>query len=86
MIMLSCREAARLSSEALDHPLPWTKRVALRFHLGMCKYCQRYAQQLQFIHQIIGIGKDKLDEIPEGSQVCLSEGAKERIREAIQEN
>lgn len=86
MFMLSCRETARLTSEALDHPLSWSKRFALKFHLSMCKHCKRYTRQLQFIHQIISLGKEKMDEIPGDSQVCLSDDAKVRIREAIQQD
>ena len=42
----SCREAARLSSEALDHPLSLRNRIELRTHMLVCGACRAYRRQL----------------------------------------
>ncbi len=83
MMMLNCREASQLTSESLDHPLSWSKRFALRFHLSMCKYCKRYARQVRFIHQIVDLGRDELEEAWDASGIQMPEDAKKRIREAL---
>ena len=45
----SCREAARLQSEALDHRLRLRQRMGLRIHLLLCKWCRRYGKQIDFL-------------------------------------
>lgn len=45
----SCREATRLQSEAMDRPLPLRKRIGLRIHLGLCRWCRRYGKQIGFL-------------------------------------
>ena len=47
----SCREAARLQSEALDQSLAWRKKLGLRLHLALCKWCRRYGRQLLFLRE-----------------------------------
>ncbi|AUM00218.1 hypothetical protein B4966_08600 [Rhodocyclaceae bacterium] len=50
--MLSCKEATRLCSEALDRPLSLRERLALRMHLMMCSGCTNYHDQMAFIRNI----------------------------------
>lgn len=45
----SCRDAARLQSEVLDHPLRLGQRIGLRIHLVLCKWCRRYGKQIRFL-------------------------------------
>lgn len=45
----NCKEAIRLQSEALDHPLPPLRRIGLRIHLALCVWCSRYANQIKFL-------------------------------------
>lgn len=45
----TCREAARLQSEALDRRLGLGQRLGLRLHLLLCKWCRRYGKQLDFL-------------------------------------
>lgn len=45
----SCREAARLQSEALDHQLRFSQKAGLRLHLVLCKWCRRYGRQIRFL-------------------------------------
>ncbi len=50
--VFSCREASRLASEALDHPLSLRQRMALGMHTMMCTACTSYAAQITFIDTV----------------------------------
>ena len=52
--MLSCKEAIRLASEALDRPLPFRVRIGLRMHLLMCAGCRRVSRQMKALDSLIG--------------------------------
>ena len=77
----SCKEAARLQSEALDHPLPVLKRCGLRFHLILCKWCRRYGEQVEFLH---AAAKHLPEHEPDASPAALSAEARDRIRRRLQ--
>jgi hypothetical protein len=49
--MLSCKEAARLLSEAQDRPMSAGERWGLRLHLAFCRGCRAYRRQIDFIRQ-----------------------------------
>lgn len=79
--MPNCRETSRLVSESLDRRLPFFKRLLLRVHLRMCKYCHRFERQLvqmRAISRHINQHLNTLD-TPES----LSDEARERIRSAL---
>ena len=48
----SCRAAARLQSEALDHRLRLRQRMGLSMHLLLCKWCRRYGRQIHFLRSV----------------------------------
>ena len=45
--MLNCKETAHAVSTEDVVPVGWRQRLAVRFHLMMCRHCRRYAQQMQ---------------------------------------
>jgi predicted anti-sigma-YlaC factor YlaD len=49
-LRLTCKETARLVLEGEDRTLPLGERVLVRLHLGMCKGCTRFSQQVQLMH------------------------------------
>lgn len=49
--MLTCKEASRLSSEALDRKLSVSESLALRMHLALCQGCSRVNAQYQFLRR-----------------------------------
>lgn len=53
MMMLSCREASRLMSEALDRKLALRERFALRLHVAICAGCTRVEGQLAFLRRAV---------------------------------
>ena len=47
--MLSCKEVTRkIASDELAEA-GWRERLAVRFHLLLCRHCRRYAVQLRAI-------------------------------------
>jgi len=51
LLMLTCKEASRLSSEALDRKLSVSEWLALRMHLALCQGCSRVNAQYQFLRR-----------------------------------
>jgi len=80
--MLSCKEATRLASEALDRPLPLRSRLGLRMHLLMCSGCRAVSRQLGALQQLLRLrlanGQDS-HAAPSVSDPL----ARDRVREAV---
>jgi len=51
--ILDCRSASRLISRELDGPLPWDRRILLRFHLFWCGPCRRFLRQVVLVRSAI---------------------------------
>jgi len=81
--MLSCKDVTQLISESMDASLPIGKRIGVRLHLLICKFCLRYKRQLLLIRETAR--RLAASEEPYGSLTGepLSEGAKERIRKSL---
>ena len=47
--MLNCKEVTRKLASGELEEAGWGQRLAVRFHLLMCRYCRRYAAQLKTI-------------------------------------
>ena len=78
----TCREVTRLTSEERDHPLPLGMRVRLRLHRCFCTWCERYAKQLDFIHEASHRLPERADEIGEPA---LDSAAKARLKRALRD-
>ncbi|MCH7691647.1 MAG: hypothetical protein IIA17_11475, partial [candidate division Zixibacteria bacterium] len=52
-IMPNCKEVAELVSFSMDETLPLKKRVGLKLHIMMCKFCHRNYKQLYLIRKLI---------------------------------
>jgi len=74
----NCQEAVRLQSDALDRPLSPAKRLGLRIHLLLCKWCRRYGRQIAFL-RIVAQNCDHEHE----SDKTLPAEARERIQRAL---
>ncbi len=81
--MLSCKDVTQLISESMDHSLPLGKRIGVRLHLLMCKFCARYERQLLLIRETLRriVATEEKSEGPPGE--ALSEEARERIRKSL---
>ena len=82
-MMLSCKAASRLISQSLDRTLTWQERLALRFHLAICKHCMRFSQQLSQLRIAV---KTMVQNTEHDANIQLSPEAKDRIANAIQHN
>ena len=81
--MLSCKDVTQLISESMDTSLPIGKRIGMRLHLHMCRFCSRYERQLLLIRETVR-GMVATEEKPgESPGETLSEEAKERIRKSL---
>ena len=81
--MLSCTDVTKLVSESMDRSLPLGKRIGVRLHLLICKFCARYERQLLLIRETAR-GLAATVEAPGGPfGEPLSEEARERIRIAL---
>ena len=81
--MRTCRDTTRLLSESMDRELPLRTRIGLRLHLMMCTYCNRYAQQLQFIHRAFGEHAERIAESLSRQAPPLPEDRRKRIAAAL---
>ena len=76
----SCKMAARLQSEALDHPLTLRQRLGLRIHLMLCKWCSRYGKQITFVRKA---AQSHQDEAAQAVPQRLSDEARTQIRQKL---
>jgi hypothetical protein len=77
--MLSCKDVTQLLSESMDRSLPLGKRVGVRFHLLICRFCARYERQLLLIRETVR----RLSATEEIPGETLSAEARERIRKSL---
>ena len=78
--IFSCREATRLMSEQLDHPLPYHKRILLKVHLAMCRNCIFFGRQIKALKNIIGKYANLENAAPSPYTSSLSDDACRRIK------
>lgn len=51
--MFNCNDVSEKVSRSMDQPLPLGERMMIAIHLGMCKYCRRFRDQLQILRKAI---------------------------------
>jgi hypothetical protein len=82
--VLSCKEASRLVSESLDRKLPWHQRLAVRFHLLLCRFCSRFRSQLLFLRAAARHHRAAVEEADATAGPALSPEARQRIKRLLQ--
>jgi hypothetical protein len=50
---LTCKQASVLLSRAQDRPLGMLERMALEAHLTVCRGCENFRRQLDFLRRAI---------------------------------
>ena len=78
----TCRQAARLISDAMERDLPMLDYVGLSLHLAICRACRRYRRSVAFLSQLLRIQAGK-DASPVRTR--LSDAAKSRILQTIRD-
>ena len=77
-----CREMVRILSQSIDEPLPLTMRIKKRLHFLICCWCQRYEEQLRYIHETARQFPEHADQ---ASDARFPADAKERIKQKLTE-
>src|SRR6266478_5660568 len=77
-----CREMVRILSRSMDEPMPLIARIKKRIHFLICCWCQRYEEQLRYIHETARQFPEHADEVPGPP---ISEEAKERMKQKLAE-
>jgi len=77
--IMSCKQVSREISRSLDTRLPLSRRMGIRIHLMMCRFCRRYNKQLRLIHSFL---EQKWKKMLGNEQ--LSSEARQRILKAIE--
>jgi hypothetical protein len=83
MKLKSCKEATRLMSEQLDHPLPLYKLVLLKIHLAMCINCVYFGRQIKALKNLFGKYKNPKNETPSHYASSLSDEARQRMKSSL---
>ncbi len=81
----SCKDTVPVISQSMERPLRLGERFRLRLHLWVCKWCQRYLEQLQMLRTALRLSADR-DESDSGPSPQLSPDARERIRRKLAED
>jgi hypothetical protein len=53
LIRITCKEASRLQSAAMDRPLTLAEQVSLRLHTAVCDACRTVHRQLAFLRRAL---------------------------------
>lgn len=75
--MMSCREATRLASDALERKLTRRERAGLAMHLAVCAWCRTYRRQ---VHALDSLFRQKP---PEHTAPAMPPEAKRRLLERL---
>lgn len=82
-MMLNCKDVTLLISRSMDASLPVGKRIGVRIHLLMCRFCARYERHLLQIRDTLRrlAAAEERFEGPPGEG--LSEEGRERMRKYL---
>ncbi len=69
-----------MQSDALDQSLSPAKRMGLRLHVLICKWCRRYGEQIRFLSEA---ARKHPDELAAAVPQKLSDEARDRIKRRL---
>lgn len=58
---IQCEETMRLLSRAMDEPIGFLQRLAIRMHCFVCPGCARYRGQLPWLRSALRQVQEKVD-------------------------
>jgi len=79
-MMLNCKQASELMSQAMDMRLPFGKRMPLKLHVLMCSGCSNFMLQISFLRK----ASSRFGTSHYCETMCLSDEAKNRIQKALE--
>jgi hypothetical protein len=85
ILSLSCEEASRLTSDALDRELSRSERWALSLHRFVCRGCRRFKKQLDLMRALVSKSPDSLHRAMSEQMPHLSADRRERIKQLLRE-
>jgi len=53
ILTLTCDQAAHYLSQSQEKPLKGVEKIALFFHLLVCRFCRKYKRQLRFLRALM---------------------------------
>ncbi len=77
---LNCNRISELVSESMDSDTGFTRRIGIKFHIIMCRYCARNEKQLHTIRDTI---KKSVDESNDVSLQAMSDQKKWQIKKLL---
>lgn len=83
VVHLSCEEASRLASAALDRDLSRSERWGLRFHMLMCGGCRRMQRQLEVLRKLAASMPDSARQQIRDAMPHLSADRKQQIKRLL---
>ncbi len=78
ILTLKCKDASVLLTRMQDEPLSKSDRLALKFHVMICKPCRRFKKQLELIKRVMSVFKSNLTKLAQ-----LTDKQRERIRKKV---
>ena len=75
-----CREMVRILSQTMDEPMPLMMRIKKRIHFLICCWCQRYEDQLRYIHETASRFPEHADD---ASNAIFPPETRERIKQKL---
>ena len=76
--MLDCKQASQLASRSMDEKLPLWKNIMLMMHLLLCRSCNNFTRQLDFLRKASRRSRTNLD-------FQLTDEARQRIANALKD-
>ena len=62
--MLTCQELTELITDYLEGRLPLARRLSFQMHLGMCRNCRAYVEQMRATLRAVGATRAQESEMP----------------------
>jgi len=80
---MSCKQASRLASQALDRPLTRRERFAMWLHLSICDPCSQFVAQLRLLRTAL---QQQSRREEQDESVKLYDSARDAIREKLHQH
>jgi len=83
--MINCKEASKLASEQLDHPIGFRRKVLLVLHLKMCDACNYFGKQIKGLKDLLSSSNKSTQPLTLNTSQNLSEEKKISLQEKIKQ-
>lgn len=84
--IVTCKENTELSSRSMDERLPLIERIAMAFHVVICRNCARCVKQLHAMRQLIQGQTLQMEATSDDALPGLPPESRQRIKTELQKN